>query len=319
MKNVLKRIFTLIVVASLGFYANAQTQNEVAEVFNQGMSQIETDPAAALETFKKAHLMAADLGEEGEEIKQNCEIQIPTMQYKVAYNLYKDKKIVEAIAAFEETVVVSEKYNSAEMKDKAKDIIPKLYNAVAGSYSKNDEFDKAIENYNKAIEADPNYVTAYLGMALVYRKMEDETKLAETLDKIKAFNNAKADEQANKIGYAFYVKQGAGLIGSKDYSNAEKMLVKATNYDDSNAVTYYQLAKAYNGLKDYDKAIEASNKAIELENGGVEKKAKLYYELALSYQAKGDNASACDAFKNAAYGAYKANAEYQIEHVLKCN
>ena len=46
--------------------------------------------------------------------------------------------------------------------------------------------------------------------------------------------------------------------------------------------------------------------------------AKYYYELGNAFVGKSDNEAACDAYKNAMFGAYAENAKYQVETVLKC-
>ena len=97
------------------------------------------------------------------------------------------------------------------------------------------------------------------------------------------------------------------------------MLAKALKYDPENIDTYFYLASAQIGAKSFDAAIESANKALELEGEDQEKNAKHYYNLGLAYKGKNDKNAACEAFNKALFGQFKENAEYEIEHGLKCN
>ena len=132
MKNLLKKFIVVAVMIGLGATATmAQTQQEVAETYNQARELRDAeDHTGALAKFIETHKMAIALGADGDEIKTNCENQIPTMQYKIAYNLYKGKKIQEAIKEFEKSIEVSNEYGNVEMKEKAEKFLPKLHNSL---------------------------------------------------------------------------------------------------------------------------------------------------------------------------------------------
>ena len=89
-------------------------------------------------------------------------------------------------------------------------------------------------------------------------------------------------------------------------------------YGEGDANTYYYYALAYNKIKDWDKAIISANKALEIEKDEKDAKAKIYFELGTAYYGKGDTSEACKAYKDAAYGDYVAQANYQLKEVLKC-
>jgi tetratricopeptide (TPR) repeat protein len=82
---------------------------------------------------------------------------------------------------------------------------------------------------------------------------------------------------------------------------------------------YFYLGTAQNELKQWDQAIENSNKGLAVEKDDDEKKAKHYYNMGMAYKGKGDTSAACTAFKNALFGQFKENAQYEIETELKCN
>jgi len=321
MKNLLKKLVVVAVMIGFGVTAvMGQTQQEVAEAYNEARELRDAeDHAGALAKFMEVHKMATALGDSGEEIKTNCEVQIPTMQYKVAFALYKAKKIQDAIDGFEKTIEVSNEYGNTDMKEKAEKILPKLHNAVAGGLAKKKDFTNAISHYDQAIAMDADYSHAYYGKALVYKAQKDEAGYLAAIAKVIEINDKKIAKKAKKNVLAYFLKKGQKASGAKKYNDAIVAFNKALEYDAKNTIVYLKIAEAYNGLKDFDKAIETAEAALEvIKNGSEEKKAGFYYQIAESYKGKGDNTSACDYFKKASVGKYLQNAEYQIKHVLKC-
>ena len=97
-----------------------------------------------------------------------------------------------------------------------------------------------------------------------------------------------------------------------------KYLKNSLEFDGENATAYFLLSQICNSQSKWEEAIENANKAMEYEKDDPEEKAKIYFELGNAFSGKGENSNACDAYKKSAIGAFKAAAEYQIEHVLKC-
>jgi tetratricopeptide (TPR) repeat protein len=89
-------------------------------------------------------------------------------------------------------------------------------------------------------------------------------------------------------------------------------------YDDTNKDMLFYLAKAYNGAKSFDKALEISNKGIALEEDVPEKEAKFYFEAGNALAGKGDKPAACESYKKAMFGQFAESAKYEIEVTLKC-
>ena len=123
----------------------------------------------------------------------------------------------------------------------------------------------------------------------------------------------------NKAASATFLTAGAKLITGGNSSAAIPMLEKSMKYNSKNPDLYHYMATAQNELKQWDKAIEAANKGLIYEKDEADKKAKHYYNLGMAYKGKGDKGAACSALKNALFGQFKENAQYEIEHSLKCN
>ena len=71
-----------------------------------------------------------------------------------------------------------------------------------------------------------------------------------------------------------------------------------------------------NQEKAYSKAIEAANKALELNEGD---KSDIYFEIGQAQEGKGNTAGACSAYKKVTGGNNIETAKYQMTTVLKCS
>jgi hypothetical protein len=79
----------------------------------------------------------------------------------------------------------------------------------------------------------------------------------------------------------------------------------------------YYFAEVYNKQKVFDKGLDCARKGLALETGDVEAKAKIYFQVALAQEGKGQTAEACESFKNATYGIFAASSKEKQAN-LKC-
>ena len=304
-------------------FSQAQDINEAREAYNNALQLGKTDPTTAIASIKQCLEICDQIGEDGTDVKVLAESLLPSLYYQVGTNLVKAKKITQAIPAYQEALKIAEQYKNQEFTVKSKSILPKLYNSVGVSHYKKSEFNKAIEALKQAIVYDPDYAKAYYTMGLVYKKIDDPANFETTMDKgLVAADNSndnKTKSQITKAANTFFLAGGTKALSDGKAEDAASMLNKALKYDPEGVDTYFFLASALNELKKFDEAIEACNKALGLGEADEEKDAKHYYNLGLAYKGKGDKTAACEAFNKALFGQFKENAQYEIEHELKCN
>jgi len=303
--------------------AGAQTINEAGERFNQGVEMTKTeDYEGAITAFEQAVAICDQLGEEGAELKSRAVAQIPDLHYKAGFALYKAKKLDEAIQRLERASMVATEYGDNTTLAKTNKLIPQLLNAQGLTRFKKDEFDAALQSFDKAIAIDAEFAKPYLGKAYVFFKKDDADAMKEAVDMAIAKGEAAGDEKtvssAKEQGYKGFLIKGQKAIQGSDYKAAEGFLVQAAAYDDSDANLHYLLAVTYNKLGKSDDALAEAGKAIEKEEA-PDKLAAMYFELATAHEKKGDSAAACEAYSKALNGPNGAAAKYQMEEVLKCN
>jgi tetratricopeptide (TPR) repeat protein len=181
-----------------------------------------------------------------------------------------------------------------------------------------------MESLDTAIELNPNYPTAFYQRAIVHKKQfpnqTDQTfeyydqaiELAERLGDNRTLNNARTGAAEELIYRANNLKE------NNNYSRAVELLNMVFKYDPDNADAHYRLAEVHNLQRNYNRAIEHANQALEYETGGVTEKAKIYFELGTAYKALEQNGNACSAFENANYGEFSDPASHELEFVLEC-
>ena len=116
---------------------------------------------------------------------------------------------------------------------------------------------KAIEFYDKAIQADGKYAWAYRGKALALRKIPEKSSEA-----VECFETAiKLDPNT-----AWY-RLGKGNIhyDRKEYDLAAKSYAEAVEIDPKYGVAWGNLGMAQEALQQYDRALVSAEKSIELD------------------------------------------------------
>lgn len=124
-------------------------------------------------------------------------------------------------------------------------------------YFVTDDNQKALENFNKAIELNPKYSQAWSGLGSIYSILNDYNKSIEYFNKAIEFDE-KDDYALFGIGWAYY--------DLKNYDKAIEYFNKSVELNPQNSSNWFSLATTYRICEDYDKAIEYFNKAIEIDS-----------------------------------------------------
>ncbi|HPR58109.1 MAG TPA: tetratricopeptide repeat protein [Bacteroidales bacterium] len=320
-----RSILALLTLVIFGFSSFAQDINSAIETFNEGNQALQGgNLEMAIEKYKTAKDVAATLGAEGNDIVAAAKKQIPTLYYQLGVQDYRDKNFEKAISEFQNAITFGEEFEDSETVQKAKDIVPKLYNSLGNDFFKEGNHEEALANFNKAVELDPNYSRAYWGQGLVLNKMGKDEEMNIAFNKAKELAAAEGDEalveRINTTGQKFFKADGIRLLQAQDWNGALKALEASNKYKADDPDTYYYIALAYNGLGNWEKAIESAKAGLELANGEPnDVKAKFYFEMGNAYKGAGNNTNACEAYNNAKYGKFVENANYEITTVLKCN
>ena len=136
------------------------------------------------------------------------------------------------------------------------------------------KLEEAIQEYAKAIEADPDYAEPYNSRGIVYGQMRNYAA------SISDFSEAiKCDPS---LSYAYY-NRALSHHNLTHFEDAIKDYTKAIALDPNSAAAYYNRGISYHNLGQYERSIQDYDKTIELDPNDT----TAYYNRGNSYAALG--------------------------------
>ena len=318
-------VFSLVVfaIAVTDSMAQAQTKKDAIEAFNQGYELAKKGSTqAAISKFEESASISQKVGPDAKDIMDKAQDQLPPLYYQLAIDHYRKHDMMGAINAFQKAEQIANKYGNKQIAQRSKENVPKLYYAIGNSDLQQGKYQEALNASDEALKLDPSNPKPYYQQGLVYKKMDKLDSALVKFNKAIALAKKSGDQvtlsSSQNSAKNYLLKKGVDYQQKKDYKEAINLLRKALNYDGSFANAYYRLAETYNKMGDSNKALDNAHEALKYEKGSKTDKAKIWFEVGLAEQSMNNKSKACDAFQNAAYGSFKASAEYKIQQELKC-
>lgn len=319
--RVLRKISGFLVICSFfSITVSAQTRNDVVNAYNEGAKAAQTDVPAAIAAFEQVVSLSDKVGETASDLKQKAVQVLPSLYLKQASDKISQKKPAdEILKAAKDAVNAANKYGNDAQKESAKKVLVSAYNSMATSYFSKNELDKALVTFDSVLAINPGYVAAMYNKALIFRKQNNSDSLEQTIDSYLSKlgpNDAEKSKQASAMALEYFRGLGSKANQDEKLDDAMNLLNKAAKYGEDKDLFYY-FADVYNKQKNFDQGAQYAQKGLALETGAAEAKAKFYYQLAVAQAGKGQNAEACESFKNAMYGPFEAASKAQRTN-LKC-
>jgi len=324
--NKVTAIITIILCVSAMDVA-AQSAEEVYDLYQQGLKSLETkDYETAIKNLTaslNAYEKITDF--EGLEgigvIKEGAEQALAQTYYAFAMDLYQDKNFDKALEQFKHAEHFAKTTNNNDLAGRSSGYMVRVYVSKASAAFNEKQYDETIIAADEALKSDDENEMAYLWRGRAYREKGDLAKMKADLDKCMELtkdNEQKATTFSNaaKIAGAAYMSAGTDAIKAKKYTEAVTNFEIAVTYPEINANAYYYLAMSFNLLSKWNDAVTAANKALTMD---LKDASGTYLELGKAYEGLGKKTDACNAYKKVTTDPHKKSAEYQIQHVLKCN
>ena len=295
MKKIAKFFAAAVIALSLGVAANAQDLNQATELYNNAATALnEGNNAGALENFQKALEMASALGEEGAALATDCKGIIPKLLLQMGKEAANAKEMDKAIELLGQAEKLGTEYGLAEVATDAKELVPQLYLAEGNTLLNEKNFAGAAAMYQKVLDINGENGVAWLRLGMAKANSGDTEGAIAAYGKASEFGQKDAaDKQLGNI----YGKAAQAAYKAKNFAGTLENVLKANEYGFTKLNVYGGMA-AFN-LKKYDQC-------ISLLEGDASVNAKYY--LARAYEAKGDNAKACENYKaitsDKNFGAY---------------
>lgn len=324
----------LALLMTLGFAELAAAQDEArGEAIRLYNSAQEMAGANNFDEAITLYRDALEVSSENEltDIVDLIEERLPRVYASKASNTYRqfqsEKTIAAAdrtIEAFQESLDAAEEFGNDQVAQQARGAIPQLHYVRSLLNYRQENYDQALADLDTALEMNQNYATAHYQKAIVLKKMnpadvdswlaqyDTAIEVAQQTNDSKTLNNAR-ENAAEELVY-----RAVNLSEERQFDRAVELLNMATEYDDSSPDIPYRLAEIANKRGNWSSAETHAREALELHNGGVADKAKIYFELGTSLKGQGEFEPACSAFEDARYGDFTEPANHELQFELKC-
>ena len=162
-----------------------------------------------------------------------------------------------------------------ERKDLSDAARSEVYFISGLTYAELQDYERAIEDFGRAIELNPEYATAYYNQGLAYHALQDYARAIGEFGRAIELNPEDAEAYCSR-GLAYYKLQ--------EYERAIEEYGRAIELNPEYAMAYNNRGVAYHALQDYARAIEDYGRAIELSP----EYATAYYNTACAYALMGE-------------------------------
>jgi|GEM_PF-1306840 tetratricopeptide (TPR) repeat protein len=163
------------------------------------------------------------------------------------------------------------------------------HNGLANLYYRQRKFDDAMAEYLQAIQMNPNLAEANLDLGNAYYEKR------QFKDAANYFKRYTMLAPKDEVGYFMLAKSYQSLKDTALVADAIAMSEKSVKLNPNNDGAWYLLASLYRDIKNYNAAIKAYNKALELSPVDAERwyeAGKVYMKLGNSYWDSKDTVSA---------------------------
>ena len=274
-RNLGKQFFADLVI--WGWYRPTEEPNITMHIENLSPTQIKTietsetyQPEATIEQLESFEIQR----QIGSETSTLLSFLIGTLKYKsgdyqIAIDYFEqilfDADTSTLIKQFDLFFDLAYSYNNLgdyekaiQDYDKAIKVNPgkaNAYNNRGWAYYLLKQYDRAIQDYDKAIKLDPEFALAYNNRGIAYKNLKQYDRAIQDYNKA-----VELDPEFNKP----YNNRGNVYRELDDYERAILEYDKAIEIDPGYALAYYNRGRTYYYLGQYERAIQDFDKSIEL-------------------------------------------------------
>jgi tetratricopeptide (TPR) repeat protein len=146
------------------------------------------------------------------------------------------------------------------------------------------EFEAALAAYSEAVAADPAFGRAYAGMGVTYGNLRREAEAEEAYQKaFKHLDRMSERERYRTLG-------GYYLLVSHNYEKAIENYQTLVELFPADGGAYSNLGYAYHMVRQFDKAVEAGRRSVELDSSNLIK--RINYAIYATYAGDFETAMA---------------------------
>lgn len=303
-----KIVIALAALALTAGIASAQDINAALETYNNALAIIDTDKAAALDGLKEALTLGEALGEEGAELVANCKSAIPSVMVSIAKSQINEGEFDTALATLADAETVAKEYENDDVAAEIPDLLVNIYNRRGSKAYNEKNFEAAIADLTKVIEANPEDGKTLLKVAVANRALGN---MDESLEAFKQAAANGMEKQANPQIANIYKKNAITAQKAGKLSEAVEALAASTEYV-KDAGTFKTIGNLYTKLNKLTDAVNAYKQYLEISPSAADAD-DVKYTIADLARRGGDKATAKEYYNQLLSNAtYAAEAKKQL-------
>ena len=300
----------LVLVAAL-FVVSSISAQDVKTLFNEaGAAYTAKNYAAAVEKFEQVVLDGMDDDTNASTVA-SAKSYIPRCYFMMGGMAAKGGKLDEALDAFTKGAEKAELYGDESNANKCNMWVGRIYQMKGGNAFNSKDYATAVQVFEKGYAADPNNTAMALNLAMSYCELGEFEKGMDVYETIASKTHPRyaADAAKAKEQMALYTNNAvAKLQGEGDFDGIIAMADKQLAKNPMSATFQLVRLQAYVGKKDYAKAIEVAQEAIDAQTDEADK-SMAYFQLGAAHNALSQRDQAIAAFQKVTAGPAAANAQ----------
>ncbi|PSQ97521.1 MAG: hypothetical protein BRD51_04075 [Bacteroidetes bacterium SW_11_64_17] len=228
-----------------------------------------------------------------------------------------------AIARFEESIQLAERLGMNNLTTKIEGSLVESLKGAASAALNEEDYETALSYYEELTNYTDNDPSVYYNRGLALINMNRTEAGLESLQTAIEIGNQTGNTRVaglatERIQDEFVATASEALQGDNpsqsQIETALGALDQMREYVDPSATSMFYRATALFEAGQHQQAIQNAREGLEMHQGSRSDAAKFHYIIGESQLETGNKASACETFKNAAYGDYQARANHYLEN-----
>jgi tetratricopeptide (TPR) repeat protein len=256
--------------------------------------------------------------------KQKKKLQKELQQtYKEGAKAGNAKNFEVAIARFQKSIQLAKKLGLNDLVTKIEgNLVESLKGAASAALTK-ENYETALSHYGELMNYTENDPSVHYNRGLALINMDSTKTGLQSLKTAIEIGNETGNTRVaglatTRIQDEFIAKASQALQGDnpsqEQINTALDALDRMREYVDPSAKSLFYRATALFKDEKHEQAIQVAREGLDMHQGSRSDAAKYHYVIGESQFALGSKASACETFKNAAYGDYQARANHYLEN-----
>jgi len=256
-----------------------------------------------------------------ERIKKKKQVQ---QMFKKGQKLAQSGDYGPAADTFEEALSMAREVEWQKAIQMSQNFLVESLTQAGTQANKQENYEQAVSYYDRALKYVDNDPSVHYNRGLALVNIEDRTDAGlEALQKAIEIGNQTGNTRVaglatERIRDEFIARASEALQGDNpsqaQINTALDALDQMREYVEPNAKSMFYRATALFEADQHQQAIQNAREGLDMHQGSRSDAAKFYYIIGESQMAAGNKASACETFKNAAYGDYQARANHYLNN-----